>query len=155
MKYLYYIKIIPELLRFVQSADQPALLLAGWSAPQYRLLMHQKPPSRPQARQRCVSISGSGAKAPAGAGQSPPGVQRAEPFGARRIGAGVQRAEPFGARRIGAGVQRAEPFGARRIGAGTYGVPSAMRRNSSSVSTGMPRSAAFCSFEPAASPATT
>ena len=107
------------------------------------------------AEKSCVSSVGSGAEAPAGAGQSPPGVQRAEPFGARRIGAGVQRAEPFGARRIGAGVQRAEPFGARRIGAGTYGVPSAMRRNSSSVSTGMPRSAAFCSFEPAASPATT
>jgi len=46
------------------------------------------------AEKSCVSSVGSGAEAPAGAGQSPPGVQRAAPSGARRIGAGVQRAAP-------------------------------------------------------------
>ncbi len=58
------------------------------------------PPSRPQAKRRCVSISGSGAYSPSG---SPEGralwcrPHRTPP----RRGAGVQRAEPSGAVRIG------------------------------------------------------
>ena len=67
--------------------DQSAAVLADWSLSGKDVAV-PSPPSRPQAKQRCVSISGSGAKAPVGAGQSP---------AARRVGAGFQRAEPFGA----------------------------------------------------------
>ncbi len=61
---------------------------------------HQNPPSRPQAKQRCERISGSGAYSPSG---SPEGSalwccpHRTPP----RRGAGVQRAEPSGAVRRG------------------------------------------------------
>ncbi|RKJ74421.1 hypothetical protein D7X33_19470 [Butyricicoccus sp. 1XD8-22] len=57
---------------------QPAAVLAGWPLSGKDTAV-PNPPSRPQAKQRCVSISGSGAFAPAGAGQSP---------AARRAGAG-------------------------------------------------------------------
>ena len=65
-------------------------------------------PSRPQARKRCVSISGSGAKAPAGAGQSP---------AARRAGAGC-RAEPCRSPRRRWVQGRALPLAAQALGAG-------------------------------------
>jgi len=64
----------------MQPPDRPASLLAGRSAQENKFTPHPDPPSRPQAKQRCASISGSGACAPAG-------VQRAAPSGAPRAGA--------------------------------------------------------------------
>ncbi len=88
--------------------DQSAAVLADWSLSGKDVAV-PSPPSRPQAKQRCVSISGSGAKAPAGAGQSP---------AARRAGAGC-RAEPCRSPRR-RGVQGQRPA-ARRAGAGCRG----------------------------------
>ena len=90
--------------------DQSAAVLADWSL-SGKDVAAPSPPSRPQAKQRCVSISGSGAKAPAGAGQSP---------AARRAGAGC-RAEPCRSPRR-RGVQGQSPA-ARRAGAGCRAEP--------------------------------
>ena len=57
------------------------------------------PPSRPQAKQRCVSISGSGVKPQRESRGQRPLVPSAQD--ASRRGAGVQRTAPSGAVRIG------------------------------------------------------
>jgi len=63
------------------------LLLADKEETQFLTMHEPKPPVPAAAEESCESSVGSGAKAPAGAGQGPPGVQRAAPFGAPRAGA--------------------------------------------------------------------